>query len=225
MAERDPTPKSPPLPGGERRLLKERAYEELRHLITTGELAPGTFLSERQLAARLGMSKTPVRSAIERLANEGFVSVSPQQGIVVRELSLRSVVDHFDLRIALETFVMRRLAGQLSAEQVSYLQRNLAEQAQCATEQLVARAVELDADFHLSLCEFLGNQEITWVMWRQRGKLNQVVETILRKDARRILSSYKEHAAIVQALIAGEGQRAAELLEAHLNVGKTYLTV
>lgn len=225
MAERDLTPKPPPRPNGERTLLKERAYEELRSLITTGELAPGTFLSERGLAARFGMSKTPVRSAIERLASEGFVSVSPQQGIVVRELSLRSVVDHFDIRIALETFVMRRLAGQLSADQVSYLRRNLEEQARCAAEHHVARAVELDADFHLSLCEFLGNQEITWVMWRQRGKLNQVVATILQKDARRILSSYKEHAEIVQALVAGAGGRAAHLLEAHLNVGKTYLTV
>src|SRR6185437_11004753 len=63
-----------------RGLLKERAYEEIRRLIVSGRLAAGTFLTERQLAAQLGMSKTPVRSALERLETEGFVRISPQQG-------------------------------------------------------------------------------------------------------------------------------------------------
>ena len=66
--------------------LKDRAYEELKTLILSEALPPGSFLSERALGQKLGMSKTPVRSAIERLENEGFVSVSPQQGVVVRAL-------------------------------------------------------------------------------------------------------------------------------------------
>lgn len=225
MTERDVISKSPSGGGGERTLLKERAYEELRRLITRGELAPGTFLSERGLAARFGMSKTPVRSAIERLESEGFVSVSPQQGVVVRELSLRGVIDHFDIRIAIETFVVQRVAGKLLPEQISHLRVNLSEQARCAESHLVERSVELDADFHLSLCAFLGNQEITRVMWRQRDKLNQVVTTILRRNVERLATSYKEHAAITQAVIDGDGAQAARYLEAHLNFGKRVLTL
>ena len=101
--------------GTERVLLKDQAYENLKNLILEEVFAPGTFLSERQLAARLDMSKTPIRSALERLETEGFVTVSPQQGIVVRESSLREIVDLFDIRIALEVFVVQSIAGRLNA--------------------------------------------------------------------------------------------------------------
>src|SRR5579872_4371815 len=74
-----------------RSLMKEQAYAELKRLIQSQELAPGSFLAERQLAHRLGMSKTPVRSALERLESEGFVRISPQQGAIVCDLSLRDI--------------------------------------------------------------------------------------------------------------------------------------
>ena len=74
-----------------RSLMKERAYADLKRMILDGELVPGSFLAERQLAARLGMSKTPVRSALERLEAEGFLSISPHQGAIVRELAVREI--------------------------------------------------------------------------------------------------------------------------------------
>src|SRR5947209_1231778 len=92
--------------GARRVLLKDRALAELKRMIRTGELSPGLFLTERQLADRLGMSKTPVRSALEQLEALGLVTVSPQQGILVREPSLPEVVDMFELRTAVEPYVV-----------------------------------------------------------------------------------------------------------------------
>jgi DNA-binding GntR family transcriptional regulator len=92
-------------------LLKEQAYQQLKQMLVDGTYVPGTFLSERRLAEQLGMSKTPVRAALERVEAEGYVTVSPQQGIVVRELSLREIKEHFEIRMALETHIVRRLAG------------------------------------------------------------------------------------------------------------------
>ena len=66
-----------------------------------------------------------MRSAVERLENEGFLSVSPQQGIVVRALSAEEIRNHFDLRMALETFVVRRLTGTLTAAQHAQLAAKL----------------------------------------------------------------------------------------------------
>ena len=103
-----------PEPASARGLLKERAYDEIKRLILTGDLTPGTFLAERQLAARLGMSKTPVRSALERLESEGFISISPQQGAIIRDLSLDEIADQYEIRTALETFVVRTVAGRLT---------------------------------------------------------------------------------------------------------------
>ena len=69
-----------PDPTSARGLLKERAYDEIKRLILTGELNPGSFLAERQLAARLGMSKTPVRSALERLSRGFHQNLAPAGG-------------------------------------------------------------------------------------------------------------------------------------------------
>ena len=206
-----------------RPLLKDQAYQALKESIIGGTFAPGTFLSERQLAAQLDMSKTPVRAALERLENEGFIAVSPQQGIVVRELPLHEIVDLFDIRIALETFVLRSSAGRLDAGQIERLEANLAEQKESARLEDQERGTRLDADFHLMLCEFSGNREILRVMERLRDKLYLVVLKIHRQDVKRLHTSYAEHAAIAAALIAGDGAAAADQVAEHLRYGKQFL--
>src|SRR5258706_11327592 len=107
------------------------------------------------------MGKTRVRAALPRLEMDGFVPVSPQQGIVVREPSIHEIVDLFDIRIALETFVVRRLAGNLTPEQTTKLRANLDAQARAVKDHDNEAATRLDTDFHLLLCEFLDNREIT----------------------------------------------------------------
>ena len=98
-------------------LLKERAYSEIKQRLQAGEYASGTFLSERQLAIQLGMSKTPIRAALERLEQEGFVAISPHQGVIIRDLSVHEIADQYEFREALETFVARRMAGRLTPAQ------------------------------------------------------------------------------------------------------------
>src|SRR5690349_3749693 len=108
--------------------MKDIAYDNIKQLILAETFEPGAFLSERQLAARLKMSKTPIKSALERLESEGFLGISPQQGIVVQDLTLEEIADHFEVREALETYVARRLAGTLTVEQISRIRTNLAAQ-------------------------------------------------------------------------------------------------
>jgi len=209
--------------GSGRILLKDRAYEKLKVLILDETFAPGTFLSERQLAARLDMSKTPIRSALERLETEGFVAVSPQQGIVVREPSLREIVDLFDIRIALECFVVQSIAGRLNSEQIGRLKANLQPQAKAAKAEDIVECTRLDADFHLLLCEFLDNQEILQVMRGLRDKLYRVVLGLLRTDSGRLLISYGEHEGIVEAVVKGHEKEAARRSKEHLEYGKRFL--
>src|SRR5437899_8390145 len=109
--------RSPSLTNGHgpvRALLKDRAYDRIKVRLLNDDYPPGSFLSERQLAENLGMSKTPVKAALERLESEGFISVSPQQGIVVRELSVHEIADQYEIRAALESYTVRALAGRLT---------------------------------------------------------------------------------------------------------------
>ena len=95
-------------------LLKSQAYDRLKTSIVTGAYPPGSFLSERRLVEELGMSKTPIRAALERLEGEDYVRISPRQGIVVREPSVREIADQFEIRLALERHVLKSLAGKLA---------------------------------------------------------------------------------------------------------------
>jgi DNA-binding GntR family transcriptional regulator len=206
-----------------RALLKERAYDELKRLILDGEIEPGSFIAERQLAARLGMSKTPVRSALERLESEGFVRISPQQGAMVCELTFHQIADQYEIRTALETFVARSLAGRLTGEQVRSVQENLEAQRVNLGAGDVARGVALDEEFHGLFCEFLGNREILRVMGRLRDKVHRVILLAFRANAGRMAGSYEEHRGIAEAIIRGDAPLAARRVEEHLQYGKEAL--
>ncbi len=215
------TPQSAePKPGGPGLVsLKQLAYAELKRRILTGRLLPGTMFSERQLASELKMSKTPVHAALERLEADGLITVAAQQGIVVREVSPQDMVDHFEIREAIEPFVVARLARGLTVDQAGRLERNLKENREAVQALDIEGNVRLDAEFHLLLCEFLGNREITRVMSHIRERAHVVIHQISSRNPGRMAVSLAEHEAISAAILAGDGPAAAERMTAHLRYG------
>lgn len=203
-----------------RAFLKDEAYLQIKGRLLSGTYAPGSLLSERQLARDLGMSKTPVKTALERLEGEGYITVSPQQGILVRELSIREIVDQYEIRTALETYVLKTIAGRLSLAQVDSVRANLKAHAQLRKRPDVAAAVAVDATFHTQFVEFLGNQEIARVFTQLRDRMQRIVTRVFNLSSQRIESSHEEHCAIAQAVIDGHGDTAANLIAEHLERGK-----
>ncbi|HQZ26808.1 MAG: GntR family transcriptional regulator [Verrucomicrobiales bacterium] len=208
------------IPSSRNSPLHLRAYEEIKQLIVSGEFPPDSFLSERQLALRLGMSKTPVHIALKRIEAEGFVIISPQQGIVVRGLAPGDILDHYELREAIEGFVVRKLAGKLSDAQITTLRQALAEQKKALQSGFLARSLELDADFHLTLATFLGNLQILATMEQLRDKIRLVILRVSSLHRARFEESVREHELIVDHLIAGRPEAAEQALIDHLEAGK-----
>lgn len=200
--------------------LQSRAYAELRRLIVAGEFPPGTFLSERELALQLQMSKTPVHVALKRLESEGFVTISAQQGVVVRGMSVEDILDHCELREAIECWVVRRISGKLNPSQKKLLLDNISEQKEGLLAGDLNRLMHLDSEMHCLLCSFLNNKEITTIMERLRDKIHQVIVRVTLSDQTRPPESVAEHVQIIEAVIHGEGERAAELITTHLENGK-----
>jgi DNA-binding GntR family transcriptional regulator len=203
-----------------RSLLKDRAYDRIKVRLLNDDYPPGSFLSERQLAGDLGMSKTPVKAALERLVAEGFISISPQQGIVVRQPSVQEIADLYEIRAALETYTLRTLAGVLTSEQVDRVRANLRTQAKIRGSGNVAKAVAADAAFHAQFVEFLGNREISRVMDQLRERMQRVITRVFHLSSARIDASCDEHAAIAAAVLDGDGSRAVNLINQHLEMGK-----
>jgi GntR family transcriptional regulator, rspAB operon transcriptional repressor len=203
-----------------RSLLKDKAYHDLKHRIQNGSMAAGDFLSERQLSGLLKMSKTPIKAALERLAMEGFIAVSPQQGIVVRELSLQEVVDQFELRQALECYVVQSIAGKITVGQQKVIEANLKAQTAAAKANDVGKLVELDADFHLQLCHALGNTAILTCMTEHRSKMHRVIHQVMSQATNRLADAVKEHRSIYDAIKSGKAKLSVELVIKHLEFGK-----
>jgi DNA-binding GntR family transcriptional regulator len=206
-----------------RGLFKQRAYAQIKRMILSGELAPGTFLAERPLANRLEMSTTPVRSALERLDHEGFVTISPQQGAVVRDFSFHEISELYEVRMILEPFVAGRVAGRLSPAQVQRLDASLQAQRENLDRRDIALCVQLDENYHTLFAEFLDNREILRVLQRLRDKTHRLFHRVFSSNPARMEGSYEEHAAIAESMIQGPPHAAVERIGAHLEYGRRLL--
>lgn len=198
--------------------LREQAYLRIKQLILDEEIRANSFLSERSLAEQLGMSKTPVRLAIARLEHEGYVRVSPQQGIVVLALTFEEILDYIDFRLALESFVVRGLAAAPSPERVEALQAQLTEQAQVvhdpkSTRQALVRA---DMAFHRFLAALLGNRPILQALERQQEVLYRIAMRIFQKYPDRREQSFAEHQALCRLIAEGRQAEAMALISQHI---------
>ena len=206
-----------------RDLLRTKAYREIKDMILRERVEPGSFLSRRSLARQLDMSPTPIHSALERLEAEGFVRISPQQGIVVREFSIQEIADFFEFRLAIESFVIRALSGKISPDQRKLLRDNLRTQLECARCNDVDAFTQADAEFHNLICEFHGNGQIQSSMAELRDKLYRVARSVSTRIPDRPTSAYREHKAIVDAMIADDAELAVERLSEHIDFGKRVL--
>ncbi len=209
--------------------LKEQAYQKIKKLILNEDIPVNSFLSERGLAEQLGMSKTPVRLAIERLDNEGFVKVSPQQGIMVVALSFEEILDYIDYRIALESFVVNRITGELSEQQIKIIKDNLAEhqaviKKEDKDEQRKSEAIyQKDREFHRLLFSFLDNKPIAQSLGRQEDMMYRIAVRTNKKYPKRPIEAHQDHKAVANAIIKGDKAKATQLIEKHLVSIKTLL--
>jgi DNA-binding GntR family transcriptional regulator len=212
---------------GERPLpLKEQAYRHLLDLLMSDEVPTGTFLSERQLVARLGMSKTPIRVALERLDRDGFVEILPQRGVRLRELTEPEIVDYYDFRIALESWVVKRVAAGAGARDVRELRRIVERQRRMLDSNrgdIVGRYIELDAALHQTLAELAGNAEIIRALETQRDKLARVLSAIHPRDPEWLQSTTAEHEGIVDAIERGDAETAERKIVEHLEHGREFM--
>ncbi len=219
-----PEPRELTPPGQpDRALLKDRAYAALKEMIQTGVFAPNAFLSERLLSERLGMSKTPIRSALELLEVQGLVAVSPRQGIVVKELSAREITDLFEMRGAIEPMVVSRLAARSPGGGPPGLDANLATQAEAAALGDALAATGLDVEFHLLLAGWLDNREAVAWLSRCFDKLHRSILRISRQAPGRLAQSHRDHSGIAAAVRSGRPEEAARLMGDHLDYGRRFL--
>ncbi len=206
--------------GADRRVLHEAVAERLRELIIEGVLAPGAHLNERLLCGRLQVSRTPLREAFRTLAGEGIVELQPNRGAVVASLSRVDVEHAFETLGALEA-----LAGELAAVRATTAERD--ELRALHFEMLAAHArrdlpayYRLNREIHRRLVASARNPVLADTHARLNARLQALrFRSNLNRD--KWDAAVAEHAAMVEALDAGDGARLAALLRDHLDHKRT----
>jgi len=199
----------------ERQTLPAVVVERLSELIIQGELAPGARLNERELCARLGVSRTPLREALRRLAHDGLVTLQPNRGAFVTEMSRDAVADSFELMAALEA-----LAGELACERitdadVAEVEALTYEMMACHARRDLPEYYRLNRAIHDRITAVAGNAQLA----EMSRKLNLRIQNLRFRsnlDAQKWGAALDEHRRMVELLRARNGAELAQLMRGHL---------
>ncbi|RAP78640.1 GntR family transcriptional regulator [Paenibacillus montanisoli] len=206
--------------------LKEKAYEQLRAYILEGTIISNEQLTEKYLVELLQMSRTPIRSALEKLAAEGLLNIAPNKGLSLPELSLQRVADFFDFRIALEGHIVRKLSGRkLPPDEIAWFRANLQIQEQTAAQHDYLKFTHADSEYHRRLALVYDNTEMVQMMDNLQDRLFQIALKVLRKDTNRIENSYRDHLEIFELILAGDAEEASRRMVEHLEYGARILVL
>lgn len=201
--------------------LADQVYAQLKADMHDFTLVPGDRLSEAEIGSRLGVSRTPVREALFKLRNEGFLAVEAKSGWFVKPLDFGKLDELYDLRVTLEVASMLKLCTHGPREPAQLDALKHAWLVPAAERLSDARQVGmLDEQFHATLVQAAGNSEIARVHWDVTERI-RVIRRLDFTRADRIDATYAEHAKILRAVLQRKPDQAQMLLKSHIEQSKT----
>jgi len=195
--------------------LADTAYEHVRGEILCGRLPVGSVIAEGAVAERLGISKTPVRQALQTLRREGLLEVGPRRQVIVRGFSGEHRREIMDVRLALESLSVRRACEEMTIEQIDHLRLLLIRQKRTVDARDEDGFIELDEQLHLHIAAAAGLPIVERFLSQLRGfvRLMRLGTTRPPGHLGQVLA---EHEAIVDLIEARKPARAERALREHL---------
>ncbi|MFM2281187.1 MAG: hypothetical protein RLZZ444_3418 [Pseudomonadota bacterium] len=200
--------------------LRQTTYEAIKAMIVTGQLTPGRRLTELELVEQLQVSRTPVREALNRLERDGLVIERPRTGFAVVHFDEAMLRNVFDIRAELDVYATRLAIARITAEEIEVLRGLIAECERLAEQDATPRGrlaeMQTGLEIHRSIARFSGNPMLADMLngllekcqvyvWMELTQLNDWQEA---RD---------EHHAIVEAIAAGDVEKACRETRQHIN--------
>lgn len=195
--------------------LTERTYEDVRAAILQGDLAAGSVLAEATIAASLGVSKTPVRQALQLLRQDGLLVPGPRRQLIVSGITSERREEILEVREALERIAVRHACEAISLEDVDYLRLILVRQKRAADAGAEDEFIDLDEAFHLGIAAGAHLPVVERMLGTLRGFV-RVMRLGTERSGGHLHEVLAEHEAIVDALERRDRQAALAALDAHL---------
>lgn len=199
----------------ERLSLKQQAYEAIKHKIVSLELAPGAVIDESALIDELGLGRTPIREALQRLALEKLVVIVPRRGMFVTEIGIEDLQRLFEVRVELEALVARLAARRGRREHWRRMETVLSRLEQEDEETDNEVLIAIDEACHEIMYEAADNEFLRDTLTTMYALSLRLWYYSLSKIGK-MHSTVLEHGDILEALRSRDGERAARLLEQHI---------
>ena len=196
--------------------LRDVVFHTLREAILKGELKPGERLMELQLAAKLGVSRTPIREAIRMLEQEGLAVTVPRKGAEVAKMTEKDMEDVLVVRAALDGLAVELACDNITAEQLEQLQNAEKEFGACIQDCDLKKIAEADVEFHEVIYHATGNARLVTMLSNLREQMYRYrLEYIKDEDKRQIL--LLEHDKILKAVKMRHVEEAKEAMREHID--------
>lgn len=193
----------------------ERVYERLKAMAVSYALRPGERLNEGELARQLGVSRTPLREALNRLNTEGFLRFLPGKGFFCRELDAQEVFDLYELRKSIEVASVRLAVTRAKQEDISSLLAFLDATGPEAGQRSTVELVEFDETFHERLMAMSGNAEMLRVLRNVNARIRFVRWIDMDRSNR--TATQIEHRQVLEAMRSDDQEACAAILEKHID--------
>ncbi|SNS18720.1 DNA-binding transcriptional regulator, GntR family [Anaerovirgula multivorans] len=196
--------------------LKEKAYNLIKEQIIKCELMPGSDISEIQIAQELGISRTPVREALLRLNQEKFVTIYPRKGIIVSEITVKDIHEVFQIRELIEPAMAKIACKNMSKEYLLQLKKKFEDIEFNLSNPSAMEYFDLDIEFHKYIIQCGNNNHLIKFTNRifDLDYRIRVMSTLEIDDVEK--RSRPEHFAIIDALIAKDGEKIQETIREHI---------
>ena len=198
-----------------RRRLVDDATQALRDAILSGRLSAGSRLRQTDLAARLGISRTPIREALGRLQQEGLIELLPHGGVRVALLNLNEAVELYDLREVLDGLAARLAAHRADEAALGKIQKALGRMAQCLERRDPNQWFGAHVVFHEEILRASGNKRLQSLSAVVRLSIRHFHPLLLRTE-NRLADAYREHRGIYEAIAAHDAEAAERFARAHI---------
>ncbi len=198
------------------RPLREQIYPMVRGLILSGAIGPGEIIDEKAIAAQLSVSRTPVREAVKRLADEHLVEVVAQSGTRAARVDRKAIEESFLIRRALEMESAARAAGQMRQAHADRLHDILARHARAVDQRQFADAIARDDEFHRAISEISDLPRLWSTIEISKAQLDRCRHMMLPL-AGQAEATLEQHREIIRGLNSGDPARAAAAMKAHLD--------
>jgi DNA-binding GntR family transcriptional regulator len=198
-----------------RLVLHDAVADRLRQYVVEGLLVPGERLNERVLCEQMGVSRTPMREAIKKLAGEGLVRLEPNRGAVVHRLTLEEVAAAFEVVASMEALAGELAAKRASPEQIRHIEALQQKMESAHRAKDLPLYYQSNAEIHAAINEAAGNPVLT-EMYRSINLRLQSLRFRSNLDQNKWDAAIKEHQAIAKAMASRDAAVLSELLRQHL---------